>query len=115
MGMPIGLFGEKPGGAESPGGGPLAVEKPVGEMGVIPFNRPGPVAVNGVDKLELLPGCPERTPSGFFEKLSRIPPFTLLWSWAPYSSFKALVANETSSNSTKHIGPFCFVRKHSRL
>ena len=58
---------------------------------------------------------PERTPKGFFEKLKRIPPLTLLCNGWPYSSVSALVANEMSSNSTKHIGPFCLVLKQSLL
>ena len=60
-----------PGGAESPGGGPLLEPKepPIGAQ----FNPCIPGSGPGED----IP-CPERTPSGFLEKLSRIPPLMLL-------------------------------------
>lgn len=66
-----------PGGTDSPGGGPLAVENPPGLMLVKLFMLIGPVAVSGVGGL-VLPGWPARTPKGFLEKLSRMPPLTLL-------------------------------------
>ena len=101
-----------PGGAVRPGGGPLAVEKGAIVMPFIPGIGPwGDMGVGG----PMLPGCPVLTPSGFFEKLKRIPPLTLLCSGWPYNSFRALVAKDMSSNSTKHMGPFCFVRKQRRL
>lgn len=70
----------RPGGAVSPGGGPLAVEN-----GWIP--KPfapgmGPDGDKGVGG-PIPPGCPLRTPSGFLEKLKRMPPFTLLCSGCP--------------------------------
>src|ERR1700744_739104 len=58
---------------------------------------------------------PVLTPRGFFENDSLMPPLTLLCNGYPYSSFNAFVAKEVSSNSTKHMGPFCLVRKQSLL
>ena len=71
-----------PGGTLNPGGGPAAVEKPTGDMAVTPFIDIGPAALSGVEGF-VPPGCPARTPRGFFEKLSRIPPLTLLCNWTP--------------------------------
>lgn len=70
----------RPGGAANPGGGPLAVEN-----GWIPNPLApgmGPDGDKGVCE-PIPPGWPVRTPSGFLEKLSRMPPFTLLWSGCP--------------------------------
>ena len=52
-----------------------------------------------------------RTPKGFLLKLKRMPPLLFEVPFTrgkvlPYSSAKALVARATSSNSTKHIGPW---------
>jgi hypothetical protein len=66
-----------PGGTERPGGGPFADGKAPGLIAAIELILKGPVVLMGVDGL-LLPGCPARTPNGFLEKLSRIPPLTLL-------------------------------------
>ena len=92
------LFGASPGGAARPGGGPLAVLNDApGPPIIVPFipcidtfDGPG----------EVIP-CPDRTPRGFLEKLSLMPPLMLLCRGCPYSSWRAFVAKETSSNSTK--------------
>ena len=71
------LLGPRPGGADKPGGGPLAVLNAVPGPPIIdpliPWMRPGGFCGPG----EVMP-CPERTPRGFLEKLSRMPPLMLL-------------------------------------
>jgi hypothetical protein len=50
-----------------------------------------------------------RTPKGFLLYERRIPPcFTRPFNVWPYNSLSALVAEATSSNSTKHMGPLLF-------
>jgi len=49
-------FGGNPGGADKPGGGPLAVENAPGDIGDIPFTTLGPDPVNGVEEFAPLPG-----------------------------------------------------------
>lgn len=67
---------ERPG-AERPGGGPVAAANPGGAATLLP--KPG-IAEVGVtaDGGPIVADCPVRTPSGFLEKLRRMPPFTLL-------------------------------------
>ncbi len=87
----------RPGGDASPGGGPLAVAKGwLEEVPIPPKPSIGPCGDIGAAGT-IPPGCPVRTPRGFFEKLRRIPPLTLLWSGCPYSSLSAFVANETQA------------------
>lgn len=72
------LIGDDIPGGVSPGGGPVAVEK----LWLMPNPLPMPGillwGVMGVGGMLLLLFCPFRTPKGFFEKLSLIPPLTLL-------------------------------------
>lgn len=73
---------DRPGGADNPGGGPVAVEKPGGAATLLPNPESGVEGVMAEDgpMLEL---WPLRTPKGFLEKLNRIPPLTLLCSMYP--------------------------------
>jgi hypothetical protein len=73
---------DNPGGADSPGGGPVAVENPGGETTLPP--NPGS-GVEGVmaEGGPMLVDWPVRTPKGFLEKLSRMPPLTLLCKGCP--------------------------------
>jgi hypothetical protein len=64
----------RPGGAASPGGGPLAVVNPFWGLRVRLDMAWVMVDAAGVGV------CPDRTPSGFLEKLKRMPPLTLLCS-----------------------------------
>lgn len=62
----------RPGGALRPGGGPFADVKPAPALAIIPFMFPMELAL-------FWPGAwPDLTPKGFFEKLRRMPPLTLL-------------------------------------
>ena len=73
---PIG--GIKPGGVDNPGGGPLTVENIWLDIPLTPvFPCIAPCAARELDEL-IEPCCPDRTPSGFFEKLKRIPVLILL-------------------------------------
>lgn len=72
---PVKRLCARPGGAARPGGGPLAVVKPLG------LAAPIMVDMELGDTWEAV--CPERTPRGFLEKLKRMPPLTLLWSGCP--------------------------------
>ena len=73
MVLPLpGLDIGNPGGAGIPGGGPFAVVK--GWMPPPFLPGKGPVGESGVSGPPIPPGCPERTPSGFFENERRMPP-----------------------------------------
>ncbi len=76
------LLGPSPGGADRPGGGPLAVlnEDP-GPPNIAPFMA-CMTPETFWDPGDAIP-CPDRTPRGFLEKLKRIPPLMLLWSGCP--------------------------------
>jgi hypothetical protein len=68
---------DNPGGADNPGGGPVAVEKPGGAATLLPNPERGVVGVMA-DCGPMLELWPLRTPRGFLEKLSRMPPLMLL-------------------------------------